>query len=333
MKSADQARWPDGGSGVQAQDMRTLGPLRTHAPARDAVERLSDRALRAAVANPDHSQAAREAAAEALRARRITLAPWRASVRGFVRAQDLVDPRRTFFGWSWRRRVWAMSLTRLAALALIAVLASVGLDGPSIDPPVALALAGALAFGFAWWLVIVAFRQRPARVLYHGAGEESPLRAMIRDELRVFGNVVRMAAPDAPIVRAAGDYRALARRMRSRVRLNLATALSSREALPVAATPQWRGLTLQLIAGSSDAILVDLSDGAAPLDDLREEAQAGRCVFVTLWGRIEAAEASLAAAGIDAPCFFYAPDGEMQRRGRFRDAVIAAMRATHRVQI
>lgn len=312
--------------------MRTLGPLRQSAPARDAVERLSDRALRAAIFNPDHSEAARAVAAEALRARRITLAPWRASVRGFLRQQDLADPRRSFFGWRWRQRSVAMALTRFSALALVVAAASAGLGGPIADARFEMAMAAGVVIGGAWWLIAVAFRQRPARLLYHGAGEEGPLRAMIRDELRIFGNVVRMAAPDAPVVRAAGDYRALARRMRSRVRLNLATALSSREALPAAAAPPWRGLALQLIAGSSDAILVDLSQGSAPLDDLRDEAQAGRCVFVALWGRIEAAEAALAAAGIDAPCFFYAPDGEMQRRQRFRDAVIAAMCATHRVQ-
>ncbi|MBC7769473.1 MAG: hypothetical protein H7124_11865 [Phycisphaerales bacterium] len=115
------------------------------------------------------------------------------------------------------------------------------------------------------------------------------------------------------------------------MRLNLATALSAREAMPVRAAPHWRQLALQLIAASSDALVVDLTDGAAILDDVREEARQGRCVFVTLWGRIDAAEAALAAAGFDAPIFHYAPDGEIQRRRKFRAAMLTAMRATHRV--
>lgn len=331
MKSADQAQGQGEGSGVQAQDMRTLSALRAPAPPREAVERLSDRALRAAIVNPDHSEAARQAVAEAMRARRISPAPWRAGVRGFLRPEDMHGVERRLFGWPWRRRVLVMSLARFSAIAIVAIAANAGIGGPAVDPRWFAALAVIVGASWALWLLMVALRQRPARLLYHGAGDEGPLRAMIRDELRIFGNTVRMDAPEAPVVRSAGDYRALARRMRSRVRLNLATALSSREALPVAAAPHWRGLTLQLIANSSDAILVDLSDGAGVLDGLRDEAQAGRCVFVTLWGRLEAAEAALATAGIDAPCFFYAPDGEMQRRSRFRAAIIAAMRATHRV--
>ncbi len=316
---------------MQAQDMRTLSALRSIAPAREAVERLSDRALRAAIVNPDHSEAARQVAAEALRARRISPEPWRATVRGLLRSEDLADPDRTFFGWGWRRRLVALFVARLSALAIMVMALMVIVADSGVDTRAFAALALISGASAGAWLLAVLLRARPARLLYVGAAEESPLRAMIRDELRVFGNTIRFAAPNAPLVRTAGDYRALARRMRSRVRLNLATALSSREALPVAAAPHWSGLTLQLIANSSDAIIVDLSAGAGPLDDLREEALAGRCVFVTLWGRIEAAEAALAAASVQAPCFFYAPDGEMQRRQRFRDAVIAAMRATHRV--
>lgn len=309
--------------------MRTLSALRAPAPTREAVERLSDRALRAAAANPDHSEAARAAIEDAMRARRITPAPWRAAVRGFLRAEDLAHAEGTLRQWPWRAAL--VALARLSALAGVALWLCASFGRPPVHAVWAGA-AGAVAVAALFaWLLLVAFRTRPARLLYHGGGEEGPLRAMIRNELRIFGNTVRMAAPDAPMVRTAADYRALARRMRSRVRLNLATALAAREALPIDAAAPWKGLTLQLIANSSDALIVDLSDGTAALDDLRLEAAAGRCVFVTLWGRIDAAEAALAAAGVTSPCFFYAPDGEMQRRTQFRAAVIAAMRATHRV--
>lgn len=330
MKSGDQAQGQGGGSDVQAQDMRTVSALRAPAPPREAVERLSDRALRAAAVNPDHSEAARAAIADAMSARRISSAPWRVSVRGFITGQDLERGERLFFGWAQRLRAFLGGLARLAAAAFV-VSVAVRWFGIAVQDNLMLALAGAaLVFG-AGWLLAATFRRHPARLLVVGAAEKGPQSAMLRGELRPFGHVARLDAPSAPIVRSATDYRALARRMRRRVRLNLATALSPREALPVRAASSWTALALQLIANSSDAIIVDLSEGAAVLDDIRDEARDGRCVFVTLWGRIDAAEAALVSAGISHPCFFYAPDGEMQRRGQFRAAVLAAMRATHRV--
>lgn len=82
---------------------------------------------------------------------------------------------------------------------------------------------------------------------------------------------------------------------------------------------------------SSDAIVVDLSDGGswALAACIQAEGAASRCVFVALWGRLEEAEAALRAAGLSQRVFPYAPDGEMQRRPLFRAAMLEAMRATH----
>lgn len=316
---------------MQAQDMRTVSALRAPEPAREAVERLSDRALRAAAANPDHSEAARRAIAEAMRARRISSGPWRVSVAGHIGAADLEKGTRLFFDWRRRARLAFRALAQLSAFALFAALAAASL-GRVTDERTLWAIGAVLAAASAAWLTLSALRRKPARLLLVGAGAERASAAMARRELGVFGHVARMDAPEGPTIANAADYRALARRLRRRVRLNLATAVSPEEALPVRAAPHWRLLTLQLLANSCDAVIVDLTEGAAVLEDVREAAQDGRCVFVTLWGRIDAAEATLAAAGLDAPCFFYAPDGEMQRRGQFHAALIAAMRATHRVR-
>jgi hypothetical protein len=98
--------------------------------------------------------------------------------------------------------------------------------------------------------------------------------------------------------------------------------------LSVNATPEWRPAATQLLADSSDALIVDLSNGA-PDDWSVIQPQAARCVFVSAWGRYEQAEAAFASLGLPGQCFFYAPDGEIQRRGLFRAALLAAMRAAH----
>lgn len=312
------------GGDVRAHEMRTFDALRAPAPAPDAVARLSDRALRIAAANPDHSEAARAAIAEALRARRIAPEPWRVAVESFIRARDLERGQALFFGWSRTARLWLASLARLGALAVVALIGyrAFAANGAAVaTPQIAAAAAATLLFAAAW-AVAVAFRRHPARVLVLG-GRDIALQRMIERELRPFGHIARPDAPDGPYVRNAADYRALARRMGKRIRLNFATALSTREALPVRASEAWRPLVRQLLADSSDVLIVDLSESV----DLAALEQRERCVFVTLWGGIDAAEAALRQAGIDAPCFFYAPDGEMQRRGQFRAAMLAAIRA------
>jgi hypothetical protein len=97
----------------------------------------------------------------------------------------------------------------------------------------------------------------------------------------------------------------------------------------------WWRMTAQLLMDSSDAIVMDLSqmsEGVGwELDLIRESRAARRVVFIALWGKLEEAEAALAARGIDAVVHHYAPDGEIQRRLQFRAAMLAAMRATHHI--
>ncbi|HVY85513.1 MAG TPA: hypothetical protein VG943_10295, partial [Caulobacterales bacterium] len=130
----------------------------------------------------------------------------------------------------------------------------------------------------------------------------------------------------------ARDYRNLARRLRDRVGLNLQMAFTSKEAVRVRTRdPGWT-LTARRLLDSADVIIVDLSEiGAASdweLETIRAEDAAARCVFVSLWGRADAAEAALKARGFSNRLFAYAPDGESQHRGAFREAMLGAMRAT-----
>jgi hypothetical protein len=62
---------------------------------------------------------------------------------------------------------------------------------------------------------------------------------------------------------------------------------------------------------------------------LLRQGLTGRAVIVADWSNLEAAEAALQDWIANAPCFAYAPDGEIQRRGLFRAAMLAAMRAAH----
>ncbi|PZO52723.1 MAG: hypothetical protein DCF16_08560, partial [Alphaproteobacteria bacterium] len=137
------------------------------------------------------------------------------------------------------------------------------------------------------------------------------------------------------VVLNARDYRNLAQRLRDRIGLNVQTALVSKEAFMVCTSDAWWRMVVQLFMDSSDAIVVDLSQvtqGTAwELDVIATERAAPRCVFVALWGKLEEAEAALRERGISAVVHHYAPDGEIQRRGVFRAAMLAAMRATHHV--
>src|SRR5690606_10662702 len=135
------------------------------------------------------------------------------------------------------------------------------------------------------------------------------------------------------VVTSARDYRNLARRLRDRMGLNLQVAMVRKEAFLVRTSDAWWKMVVRLLMDSCDAIVVDLSQVTAgtawELDVIVEEGAAGRCVFVALWGRLEDAEAALAARGIDAVVHHYAPDGELQRRRPFRAAMLQAMRITH----
>ncbi|HRP11785.1 MAG TPA: hypothetical protein PLK37_12180, partial [Terricaulis sp.] len=131
----------------------------------------------------------------------------------------------------------------------------------------------------------------------------------------------------------ARDYRNLARRLRDRMGLSLQVALVSKEAFMVRTSDAWWRMVAQLLMDSSDAIVVDLSQISAgtqwELDVIQAQGLAPRCVFVALWGKLEAAQAHLDARGIGATVHHYAPDGEIQRRGEFRAAMLGAIRATH----
>jgi hypothetical protein len=390
MVASDQADSGDAqGWRVQLKDMSTIGALRAGSPG-DAAARLSDRGLRAAAVNPDHSEAGRAAAEVALRARNLAAEPWRLTVPGFIKPADLANGERLFFGWGWAVRRWsgraiAAVVVALIALALLAKRPQGWLDvantpgDTSVHVVIPDALAAAIALAVLVppliWLFATGLRRKPARVLVLRNSSEraltAPLARMMAQELRPYGHLVSVSerntrrdlfgwvqpsllnlsnplaaiwfvvgAPVRFLVRPfdrsamgpatvlnARDYRNLARRLRDRIGLNLQVALTGKEALPVRTSDAWRPLTTQLLAASADAIVVDLPDSAEWLDAIPVENAIARCVFVSLWGRLEAAEALLQARGLSAPCFHYAPDGEMQRRAQFRAAMLTAMRA------
>jgi len=356
---------------VLLKEMRTLGAMRSGAPPSGVVERLSDRALRAAAHNPDHSDTGRAAAAAELRARNLPVDPWRITAPGFITPADLAKGDRLFFGWGRRVRVWSGWTLNLVLLFLLADAFILGIEVNSISAsaPVVIEMTEAQqeawrrfdegegaprsailvsddvsrAIGLAMftplfvWLLASALRRKPARVLLlcktTRRGLDVALRRMLRRELRPYGHIQIMpdkcsrgvaSMLEAP-VRCARDYRALARSLSKRVANNL------RPIMQVRATDAWRGLVARLLTDSADAIVVDLSDVSAawPIDAIGDAGQ--RCVFVSLWGKAEEAQAELARRGIANPCFCYAPDGEMQRRAQFRVAMLDAMRAAHRV--
>lgn len=307
---------------MQLRDMRTLRELRSAAPDGEAVRRLSDRALRAALHNPDHSAAARAAAEAELRARNARAERWRIVAPGFLRAAHLEGRSDTiFFGWQARLRGGAGAL---GALLGAAWLAQIFVVAPAFIPVGWTLLAALVAAGA--WSLLTALRL-PARIAVISASIDPALRKMLARELKPYGHVFALGEGEPALVRDARDYRQLARRLTNRVGLNFRAALSP---IPVRATHAWRPVVAHLLMDSSDAIVVDVSNG----DDLlliQREYPIERCVFVALWGKLAAAEAMLQANGIAAPCFHFAPDGEIQHRGAFRAAILDAMRATHKV--
>jgi hypothetical protein len=352
MKSSDQA--DSGGDWrVQLQDMRTISAMRAGSPHPDEVERLSDRALRAAALNPDHSEEARAAAAEALRARRLSPEPWRVRVPSFLSARDLERGDALFFGMGRATRRVSGALAILAATSVGVALLNrsywMGVydrdeiaagDVPAVFNllsvgDTALYLAGyVLLLSATVWLLSSLARAKPARICVvrsEGVMTRPSLRRAITSELRPYGHVVSLASGvEGLVVRCAADYRARAHEMRNLVTQNFHNISTRRETLALSANEAWRPLVLNLLLDSSDAIVVDLSDGGSwALEAIQREGALARCVFVALWGKLEEADAALQAAGLSQRCFPYAPDGEMQRRPQFRAAMLAAMRATH----
>jgi hypothetical protein len=190
-------------------------------------------------------------------------------------------------------------------------------------------VVGAIAFPFFLWLFTSVFRGKPARVVVLNAplGVHTDLRKMIRRELRPYGHVIAVVEAQRGVDEDA-RLRTRIATVRTKVAMNLRAFFARATTLAVRATPEWRAATTQAFARASDAVIVDLSIGV-PADWGAIAQQASRCVFVSAWGRHEQAEAAFAALGAAGQCFFYAPDGEIQRRSQFRAAMLAAMRAAH----
>lgn len=366
------------------RNMRTFPALRRQAPDAEALARLSDGECAAAVENPDHSEAGRAAAAQALSARGLTAERWRLAVPGFISAEDLTQKgARLFFGAGRAVRKWS----GLAIFAvLIGIFAAVAwFDSRGADVELSDDAAGILGLAMIalllTWFAASALRRKPARILllrkFNVRAVSTPLERMMAQELRPYGHVASLSdkhirrdnfgwvsmallsvsnplaaawfviglpirfifrlfdrsAMGPAVVLNARDYRNLARRLRDSIGLNIQVAMTKKEAFLVRTSDAWWQLVIRLFMDSSDAIVVDLSQVAAgaawELDVIRDEQSQARCVFVAIWGQAETAEAALRARGFDNPCFFYAPDGEMQRRGDFRAALLRAMRAAH----
>jgi hypothetical protein len=315
---------------MQVADMRTVSALRAGSPTPEAAARLSDRALRAAAQNPDHSEAGRATAAEVLSARGLSAEPWRAAVRSFLKPRDVARGDALFFGVGARLRSAFKIVALLGAVGFFALLAAqvLGAQGLGGEPLLA-ALAAATACAGVAWLLLSVFQQRPARVtVIRSARGGGALGRFISRELRCYGHVLTLTpGASAGAVRSAAAYRTVASRLGHRTLLNARALLSDREAMAVSADDAWRPFVLGLLARSSDALIVDVSDGASwAWADIAREGVVGRCVFVASWSRLEEAEANLHEG---ARCFAYAPDGEVQRRGAFRVAMAAAMRSAH----
>jgi hypothetical protein len=213
--------------------------------------------------------------------------------------------------------IGALAAFAMLVLAGLVIGSGLGLRAPREAAPMVLGLA--LGFGAVWVLASL-FRRHPARVCYvrakggHGGGR------FIR-ELRPYGHVIAYRTAGGA---GAVSPRALAPLLRNRFMLNLRALCSDQQTLTLDAAP---ALT-RMLAQASDVVIVDLSDGAPPdWDAIQPEA--ARCVFVSAWGQHEQAEAALANLGANGQCFFYAPDGEIQRRAAFGGAVLEAMRAAH----
>jgi len=240
----------------------------------------------------------------------------------FISAKDLVQGDKLFFGAG---RMLRRGLATLSLLAGLGLMGAIALDVAGLRlGPASMFSFGAAALAFAgFWVLASLFRLRPARVCY--MRPDLPLGgARFTHDLRPYGHVIayRTASNGA----GKAKLGVVARRLSHRFALNLRNLFTDRQTLSLNAAPE---LT-QMLAQASDVLIVDLSAGA-PRDWDLIQPQAKRCVFVSAWGQYEHAEAAFAALAAHGQCFYYAPDGEIQRRGQFRAAVLAAMRAAHGV--
>lgn len=379
--------------------VRTLSGLRAERPDHGALAPLDAEGLAAAAANPDHSEAGRAAAAQALRDRGLDAPAWRVRVPGFIDAGDLARGQSVFFGWGRAVRVWSGRFIFLALVGILALVAyadftleayeSNPLGTGAVEAFQHIFMARSSAYLMAYlvlvaipiWLLSSVLRRHPARIAllrkFNEGALSAPLERAIAHELRPFGHVATLSdryikgdawgwlstallsvgnpvaalwfIVSAParfvwrlfdrsrmgpaVVLNARDYCNLARRLRDRIGLNIQVAFAPSEALPVRTSDAWWRPVVRLLVDSSDAIIVDLSqvgEGTAwELDLIRDEQAGARCVFISLWGKAEEAQAALQRWGFANTCFYYAPDGEMQRRASFRAALMDAMRATH----
>jgi len=225
-----------------------------------------------------------------------------------------------FFGWPARLRAGAGASSLLLAAAWLAQLFAFA---PTFASANWTLLAALISLGA--WSLLTALRL-PARLAVIATSRDNALRQMLARELKAYGHVLALEEGQPALVRDARDYRQLARRLTNRVGLNFRAALSP---IAVRATKAWHPIVAHLLMDSSDAIVVDVSSADLPL--IQHEYAPGRCVFVALWGKLDQAEAALRSHDISAPCFHYAPDGEIQHRAAFRAAILSAMRATHKV--
>ena len=239
------------------------------------------------------------------------------SLPSFVTAKDLAQGERLFFGPGRAVRRGLAAIAVLATLMLFGAVAGAAFGASVSRDIIVSAAVAAIACGALWFLASV-FRMHPARLCYVRADAREGARHFTR-ELRPYGHVIVYRAQGR-----AGDAQRVASSLRNRVALNLRALFSDHQTMTLSAEPS---LT-RLLAGASDALIVDLSN-RAPEDWALMRPYASRCVFVSAWPLHEQADATLASLGLPGQCFFYAPDGEIQRRGQFRAALLAAMRAAH----
>jgi hypothetical protein len=223
-----------------------------------------------------------------------------------------------FFGAGRTLRRSLGVLAGVAALALVGAIAAPAL-GVNVAPKIVLDVAAAASAFAALWFLASLFRLHPARLCLLRSNVQYGGDRFTHD-LRPYGHVIVYRDRDAK----APTARSVTSRLRNLLALNLRAMFCDRQTLTLDAA---RELT-PLLAQAGDALIIDLSIGA-PRDWDLLQPQASRCVFVSAWGQHEKAEAAFAALGLPGQCFFYAPDGEIQRRGLFRAALLEAMRRAH----
>lgn len=184
---------------MHLRDMRTLNELRAEAPSDDAIRRMPDRLLRAATQNPDHSEAARNAAGAELRARSINVDRWRLGVPGFISPADLErHGDRLFFGWGRALRLWSGRGVFLGFLAILALAFARELTGvPANAEEIGMYVGAAVLWSMVIWFVASALRRHPARMLllrkFNERHLSETLERMLAQELRPYGHIATLS--------------------------------------------------------------------------------------------------------------------------------------------